>query len=115
MMEVSVMFGRLALTNSPIPTSASGSRRRRADRDDRGDVRRIVLLGRRSWSWPDPAARRKFGPLRAEAGELALLKPVFFGDRSRCMAHFRSVPVSCRAVASLAGFEAFGGCAGRGS
>ena len=44
MMEASEMFGRLALTNSPIPTSASGSRRWRAGRDK--DVRRIVLPGR---------------------------------------------------------------------
>jgi len=90
-MEASVVFGRLALTNSPIPTSAAGSRDRRADGDKY--VRRDVIPARRlRRTRLAPSALRKFRQLRAEAGELALLKPEFFGDRSRGVAGHQAPP-----------------------
>ncbi len=105
-MEASVIFGRLALTNSPIPAPASGSRGRRADHDKR-DVRRDVFLAR-----PFPAAhlRRRAGrislELRGDAGELALLKPEFFGDRARGVAHGASLGLP---LGSVAGFSPLAG------
>jgi hypothetical protein len=101
-MEASVLFGRLALTNSPIPASAPGSLARRADRDVR-DVRRIAFL---AGQFPGASLRRQAArigrQLASERFEPALLHFVFPGNRSRGVAH---LPIPCPALASLASFS----------
>jgi hypothetical protein len=65
MMEASVVFGRLALTNS-IPAPSASARRHRPDGNNR-DVRIVLLAcpGKLRRPWPDPAALREFWELAA--------------------------------------------------
>jgi hypothetical protein len=105
-MEASVVFGRLALTNSPIPTSATGSRGRRADRDD-GEP----ILARRSFRRALPKPLRRHREARGERCELPLLAAEFPAAGARGVRRHQeppALPVSCRAVAPLAAFAAFG-------